>query len=60
MRKEREQVPKTVREYLSSFGKKKGPAKTEAKVEAARRLLSTREETPLALVNSIQWQRRDN
>ena len=37
MRKERRQVPETVREYLSSLGKKGGAAKTEAKVEAARR-----------------------
>ena len=37
MRKERRQVPDAVREYLSALGKKGGAAKTEAKVEAARR-----------------------
>jgi hypothetical protein len=37
MRKESRQVPETVREYLSSLGKKGGAAKTEAKVDAARR-----------------------
>ncbi len=37
MRKETRQVPDAVREYLSALGKKGGAAKTEAKVEAARR-----------------------
>ncbi len=37
MRKARSQVPDIVREYLSSLGKKGGAAKTEAKIEAARR-----------------------
>ena len=37
MTKERRQVPDAVREYLSALGKKGGAAKTEAKIEAARR-----------------------
>ena len=37
MKKESRQVPETVREYLSSLVKKGGAAKTEAKVDAARR-----------------------
>jgi len=37
MRKERKQVPDSVREYLSSLGKKGGAARTEAKADAARR-----------------------